>query len=252
MPLPIMLAHKLVERLSGARGAATLDYPPARRQEPGDGASTTASRCASRPSVVSTPAQRRRHTRRSARTSSRESSAVDPAELLDARHALHINPDRPLRVGGPQGDAGLTGRKIIVDTYGGCAPHGGGAFSGKDPTKVDRSACYMARARGQELVAAGLAERAQVQVAYAIGVAEPVSIMVETYRNREGARSKLEQMGRAALRLHAGRHHQVPQSAPAHLQKTAAFGTSAAPSPSSPGSARNSRQGPAGDDASDV
>src|SRR5207244_12176379 len=104
-----------------------------------------------------------------------------PAELIDYNKVvIHVNPTGRFVTGGPMGDTGLTGRKIIVDTYGGSCPHGGGAFSGKDPTKVDRSACYMARHVAKNIVAAGVAARAQVQVAYAIGVAEPLSIMVET------------------------------------------------------------------------
>ena len=106
---------------------------------------------------------------------------VVPASLMDSRTKFHINPTGRFVVGGPMGDAGLTGRKIIVDTYGGYGRHGGGAFSGKDPTKVDRSACYMARYVAKNLVAAGLARRAEVQLAYAIGVAEPVSVMVDTF-----------------------------------------------------------------------
>ena len=104
-----------------------------------------------------------------------------PAELLDENTKFHINPTGRFVVGGPMGDAGVTGRKIIVDTYGGYAPHGGGAFSGKDPTKVDRSAAYMARYIAKNIVAAGLAEKCTVQLAYAIGVAEPVSVLVDTH-----------------------------------------------------------------------
>jgi S-adenosylmethionine synthetase len=104
-----------------------------------------------------------------------------PPALLDSRTKFHINPTGRFVVGGPMGDTGLTGRKIIVDTYGGYSRHGGGALSGKDPTKVDRSACYMARYVAKNLVAAGLARRAEVQLAYAIGVAEPVSVMVDTF-----------------------------------------------------------------------
>jgi S-adenosylmethionine synthetase len=104
-----------------------------------------------------------------------------PAHLLDERTVYHINPTGRFVIGGPQGDCGLTGRKIIVDTYGGYGRHGGGAFSGKDPTKVDRSACYMARHVAKNLVAAGIAERAEVQLAYAIGVVEPVSVRVDTF-----------------------------------------------------------------------
>src|SRR6202043_1935936 len=104
-----------------------------------------------------------------------------PADLLDDQTKFHINPTGRFVTGGPQGDSGLTGRKIIVDTYGGYAPHGGGAFSGKDPTKVDRSAAYMARYAAKNVVAAGLAARCEIQVAYAIGVAEPVSILIDTF-----------------------------------------------------------------------
>jgi S-adenosylmethionine synthetase len=106
---------------------------------------------------------------------------VIPAALLTSKTKYHVNPTGRFVIGGPQGDAGLTGRKIIVDTYGGSAPHGGGAFSGKDPTKVDRSAAYMARYVAKNLVAAGIAERALIQLAYAIGVTDPVSVHVETY-----------------------------------------------------------------------
>ncbi|HIM14881.1 MAG TPA: methionine adenosyltransferase, partial [Acidobacteria bacterium] len=106
---------------------------------------------------------------------------IVPAELMDAKTAIHINPTGRFVTGGPHGDAGVTGRKIIVDTYGGMAPHGGGAFSGKDPTKVDRSATYMARYIAKNCVAADLADRVQVQLAYAIGVADPVSVLVETF-----------------------------------------------------------------------
>jgi S-adenosylmethionine synthetase len=104
-----------------------------------------------------------------------------PAELLDSNSKYYVNPTGRFVVGGPMGDTGLTGRKIIVDTYGGAAPHGGGAFSGKDPTKVDRSACYMARYIAKNIVAAGLADRCQVQLAYAIGVVDPVSVYLDCY-----------------------------------------------------------------------
>ncbi|PYN16120.1 MAG: methionine adenosyltransferase, partial [Candidatus Rokuibacteriota bacterium] len=120
-----------------------------------------------------------------------------PPELLDLKRCVfHVNPTGRFVTGGPMGDTGLTGRKIIVDTYGGSCPHGGGAFSGKDPTKVDRSACYMARHAAKNVVAAGLAQRAQVQVAYAIGIAEPVSIMVETYGTGKVPNHVLEQLVR--------------------------------------------------------
>jgi S-adenosylmethionine synthetase len=117
---------------------------------------------------------------------------VIPAELLSSDVVYHINPTGRFVIGGPQGDAGLTGRKIIVDTYGGSCPHGGGAFSGKDPTKVDRSAAYAARYVAKNLVAAGAADRATIQIAYAIGVVEPVSIMVDTHGTGAVDEAKIE------------------------------------------------------------
>ena len=120
--------------------------------------------------------------------------AVIPAEYLDAKTKYYINPTGRFVVGGPQGDAGLTGRKIIVDTYGGMARHGGGAFSGKDPTKVDRSGAYAARYVAKNIVAAGLARKCEIQVAYAIGVAKPVSITVDTFGTGQLPASKLEEL----------------------------------------------------------
>jgi S-adenosylmethionine synthetase len=121
--------------------------------------------------------------------------------LLDANTKYYINPTGRFVVGGPKGDTGLTGRKIIVDTYGGAAPHGGGAFSGKDPTKVDRSACYMARYIAKNIVAARLAERCQVQLAYAIGVAEPVSIYLDCFGSARVSEEKLVEIVRANFQL---------------------------------------------------
>ena len=126
---------------------------------------------------------------------------VVPMELIDAKTRFLINPTGRFVIGGPQGDAGLTGRKIIVDTYGGAAPHGGGAFSGKDPTKVDRSACYMARYIAKNIVAAGLADRCIVQLAYAIGVAEPVSVLVDTDGTGKVAEDMLATLVRAHFKL---------------------------------------------------
>ena len=155
-----------------------------------------------------------------------------------ARHlTFHINPTGRFVIGGPMGDTGLTGRKIIVDTYGGSCPHGGGAFSGKDPTKVDRSAAYMARHVAKNIVAAGLAERCMVQVAYAIGVVDPVSVMVETFGT-----GKLPRAPRAAdpapVRPHPRGHHQVPGPPPPDLpQDRRLRALRRGASPSSPGSA---------------
>jgi S-adenosylmethionine synthetase len=148
-----------------------------------------------------------------------------PKQLIDAKGiTYHINPTGRFVTGGPMGDTGLTGRKIIVDTYGGSCPHGGGAFSGKDPTKVDRSACYMARYVAKNIVAAGLAGRVQLQVAYAIGVADPVSIMVETFGTGKVPNGKLEQMIRRHFDLTpAGIIKQLDLRRPFY-KKTAAYG----------------------------
>ena len=139
--------------------------------------------------------------------------------MMDKNTKIYVNPTGRFVVGGPHGDAGVTGRKIIVDTYGGAAPHGGGAFSGKDPTKVDRSACYMARYIAKNVVAAGLAERALVQLAYAIGVADPVSVMVHTEGTGRIPEEKITELVRAALQADAARHHRRARPAPADLQE---------------------------------
>ena len=182
MPLPIVLAHKLVRRLAEVRKAGHLPF-----LRPDGKSQVTVEYVDDRPARVDCVVISTQH---SDSVSNREIhdgilkeviQHVVPAALLDSRTKFHINPTGRFVVGGPMGDAGLTGRKIIVDTYGGYSRHGGGALSGKDPTKVDRSACYMARYVAKNLVAAGLARRAEVQLAYAIGVAEPVSVMVDTF-----------------------------------------------------------------------
>jgi len=198
MPLPIMLAHKLVQRLTEVRKTGEVSY-----LRP-DGKSQVSVRYVDhRPVSVETVVISTQHSPDVTLERVREDMIervilpTIPAHLIDRnRVTYHVNPTGRFVTGGPMGDTGLTGRKIIVDTYGGSCPHGGGAFSGKDPTKVDRSACYMARHVAKNLVGAGLAERAQVQVAYAIGVAEPVSIMVETFGTGKAPNGRLEQLVR--------------------------------------------------------
>ncbi len=149
---------------------------------------------------------------------------VVPAEMLSEQTKIFINPTGRFVVGGPHGDAGVTGRKIIVDTYGGAAPHGGGAFSGKDPTKVDRSACYMARYIAKNCVAAGLAERCLVQLAYAIGVAEPVSVLVDTDGTNRIPESTIDDLIRAHFNMTPrGIIKELDLRRPIY-RKTAAFG----------------------------
>ncbi len=198
MPLPIMLAHRLVQRLSEVRRSGLIDY-----LRP-DGKSQVSVRYADgKPVGVETVVISTQHSPDVTIEKIREDVTEHvirptlPAELVGkGKITYHINPTGRFVTGGPMGDTGLTGRKIIVDTYGGSCPHGGGAFSGKDPTKVDRSACYMARHVAKNIVAAGLADRAQMQVAYAIGVADPVSIMVETYGTGKLPAARLEQLVR--------------------------------------------------------
>jgi S-adenosylmethionine synthetase len=181
MPLPIQMAHRLAIELTDARKSGLLPYlrPDGKSQVTveyidGKPARIEAIVISSQHDAGVTTEQLRRDITEKIIKGSTHS------ELMDSNTKIHINPTGRFVVGGPQGDAGLTGRKIIVDTYGGYAPHGGGAFSGKDPTKVDRSAAYMARYAAKNVVAAGLADRCLVQLAYAIGVAEPVSLLVDT------------------------------------------------------------------------
>lgn len=182
MPLPISLAHKLAKRLTDVRKNGTLDY-----LRPDGKSQVTVEYEGNRPVRVDAVVISTQHAPEVKMEALRKDilehviRPVVPAELLDEQTKYYVNPTGRFVVGGPQGDSGLTGRKIIVDTYGGYGRHGGGAFSGKDPTKVDRSAAYAARWVAKNVVAAGLAEQCEVQLAYAIGVAEPVSIRVDTF-----------------------------------------------------------------------
>ena len=181
MPLPIMLSHRILEHLSVLRKRGRLKY-----LRPDSKSQVTVEYVGNKPKRVHTVVVSTQHDpdashARIKRDMIAAVKKVIPARLLDRDTIFHINPTGRFVVGGPHGDCGLTGRKIIVDTYGGSCPHGGGAFSGKDPSKVDRSAHYMARYVAKNVVAAKLADRCQVQLAYAIGVAEPVSVLVETY-----------------------------------------------------------------------
>ena len=182
MPLPIMMAHRLVRGLSEARRTGGLNY-----LRPDGKSQVTVEYEGDTPVRIDAVVVSSQHSESVSIEQIREDLTaqvirkVVPAELLDANTKIFVNPTGRFVTGGPHGDSGLTGRKIIVDTYGGMAPHGGGAFSGKDSTKVDRSASYMARYIAKNCVAAGLADRVQVQLAYAIGVADPVSVLVETF-----------------------------------------------------------------------
>ncbi|HEX8473697.1 MAG TPA: methionine adenosyltransferase [Pyrinomonadaceae bacterium] len=195
MPLPIQLAHKLSKRLADVRHKGALPY-----LRPDGKSQVTVEYRDGRPFRVDAVVISTQHGEDVSNEQLRSdilSQVIKETvsnELIDNATKYHINPTGRFVTGGPQGDAGLTGRKIIVDTYGGYAPHGGGAFSGKDPTKVDRSAAYMARYIAKNIVAAGLAEKCLVQLAYAIGVADPVSVLVDTYgtgRSDEGSLAEL-------------------------------------------------------------
>ncbi|MGJ8731362.1 methionine adenosyltransferase [Listeria aquatica] len=226
MPLPISLAHKLARKIAELRKEGTIDYlrPDAKTQV------TVEYDEENKPARIDTVViSTQHHPDISQETIAKDmheqviQAVIDPA-LLDAKTKYFINPTGRFVIGGPQGDAGLTGRKIIVDTYGGYARHGGGAFSGKDPTKVDRSGAYAARYVAKNIVAAGLAKKAEVQLAYAIGVAHPVSISIETYGTSTYSEQELTEAVRANFDLRpAGIIKMLDLRQPIY-RKTAAFG----------------------------
>jgi S-adenosylmethionine synthetase len=225
MPMPIMLAHKLVRGLSERRRDQSMDY-----LRPDGKSQVSVQYDNGRPVRVDTIVVSTQHSPTVTNETLREDitekivNKVIPKEMMDGKTRILINPTGRFVVGGPHGDAGVTGRKIIVDTYGGAAPHGGGAFSGKDPTKVDRSACYMARYVAKNVVASGLAERCMVQLAYAIGVAEPVSVLIDTYGTGTTPDEKISELVRAHFKLTPrGIIESLDLRRPIY-KKTAAFG----------------------------
>ncbi|HWI55228.1 MAG TPA: methionine adenosyltransferase [Desulfobacteria bacterium] len=191
MPLPISLAHRLCKKLTDVRKSEEMDY-----LRPDGKSQVTVEYDDGKPVRVDTVVISTQHADIPIETIRKDIvekviNPIVPQELMDENTKIFVNPTGRFVIGGPQGDSGLTGRKIIVDTYGGMARHGGGAFSGKDPTKVDRSAAYAARYVAKNIVAAGLADRCEVQLAYAIGVARPVSIMIETFETGKLSEEKL-------------------------------------------------------------
>jgi S-adenosylmethionine synthetase len=225
MPLPIMLAHSLTRKLSESRRREDLPY-----LRPDGKSQVTVEYDGNRPVRIEAVVVSTQHDEKVSIEQLREEvrekiiKAVMPDRFLDAKTKYHINPTGRFVKGGPHADTGLTGRKLIVDTYGGVGSHGGGAFSGKDPSKVDRSASYMARYIAKNVVAAELAERCEVQIAYAIGVADPVSLMVDTYETGKAPEEKISGAIRRLFPL-------KPREIIKHLQllrpiyrKTASFG----------------------------
>jgi S-adenosylmethionine synthetase len=225
MPLPIQMAHRLCEQLSKVRRAGTLTY-----LRPDGKSQVSVEYVAGKPTRIDAVVISTQHgddvSTEQLRADVRKYviDPIIPQNMVDANTKYHINPTGRFVIGGPHGDTGLTGRKIIVDSYGGMGRHGGGAFSGKDPTKVDRSACYMARYIAKNIVASGLASRAEVQLAYAIGVAEPVSVMVNSFGTGSIPEDAMEDLIRSTFPL-------TPKGIIDHLklrrpiyQKTAAFG----------------------------
>jgi S-adenosylmethionine synthetase len=233
MPTPILLAHRLTQRLAQVRKSGQLDF----LRPDGKSQVTVEYDENKRPVRVDAVVLSTQHSelidnkKLRAEVLQHVIQYAIPAHMLDADTKYHINPTGRFVVGGPMGDTGLTGRKIIVDTYGGMGRHGGGCFSGKDPTKVDRSACYMARYIAKNIVAAGLADRCEVQLAYAIGVAEPVSILVETFGTHKVDPATLPELVRAHFRITPrGIIESLNLQRPIY-KKTAAYGHFGRPDP---------------------
>jgi len=232
MPLPIMLAHRLTEQLARARRDGSLDF-----LRPDGKSQVTVEYENGRPRRVDTVVVSAQHSDAVKIETVREGilekviRPIIPAGMLDKKTKYHINPTGRFVIGGPLGDAGLTGRKIIMDTYGGAGHHGGGSFSGKDPTKVDRSASYMARYAAKNLVAAGLARRLEVQLAYAIGVAEPVSIMVDTFGTGQVDEEQLVELIRSHFPLTPRGIIEALDLRRPIYRKTAAYGHFGRPEP---------------------
>jgi S-adenosylmethionine synthetase len=202
MPMPIQLAHRLTHKLAEVRKKGAVDF-----FRPDGKSQVTIEYVNGHPARVDTVVISTQHSDKVSNSTLHDAvlneviKPVLPAEMVDKKTKYHINPTGRFVTGGPMGDAGLTGRKIIVDTYGGYSRHGGGALSGKDPTKVDRSACYMARYVAKNLVAAGLATKVEVQIAYAIGVAEPVSVMADTFGTGTIPNSQITELIRGFFKL---------------------------------------------------
>jgi S-adenosylmethionine synthetase len=225
MPLPIMMAHKLCRQLSDARRQGVLNF-----LRPDGKSQVSVEYVDNKPKRIEAVVISTQHSPEISTEELREEvqkhiiDVVVPADMVDEQTKYHINPTGRFVVGGPHGDTGLTGRKIIVDTYGGMGRHGGGAFSGKDPTKVDRSACYMARYIAKNLVASKLASRCEVQLAYAIGVAEPVSVMVNTFGTGLIPDAKFTELVRANFQLTPRAIIDTLRLRRPIYRKTAAFG----------------------------
>lgn len=225
MPLPIQLAHRLSRKLAEVRRSQALPY-----LRPDGKSQVTVEYKDGRPTRIDAVVISTQHAPEVSNEQIREEileqviHSTIPSDLRDKETKYHINPTGRFVIGGPQGDAGLTGRKIIVDTYGGYAPHGGGAFSGKDPTKVDRSAAYMARYIAKNIVAAGLAEKCLVQLAYAIGVADPVSVLVDTGGTGRISEGRLSNLVREHFQLTPNGIIETLKLRRPIYRKTAAYG----------------------------